>query len=76
MVTCLIFEIYPIKVTKVVSSDLDHDTSWLKNQMRFVKLLSCDLEPDITSKFMSSDIDPDTSIFKNQTRFRSVTLLS
>ena len=48
MVTCLIFEIYPIKVTKVVSSDLDHDTSWLKNQMRFVKLLSCDLEPDIT----------------------------
>ena len=48
--TCFNFDLYTIKVTMVVSSDIDPESSSINNQMRFIILISCDLEPDITSK--------------------------
>ena len=55
--TCFNFDLYTIKVTMVVSSDLDPESSSISNQMRFVILISCDLEPDITPKYKNQYIE-------------------
>ena len=62
--TCFNFGLDPIKITMVVSSDIDTDTLYLNNQTRDVTLLSCDLERDIIilmlqNIFISANWDPD-----------------
>ena len=62
---CLNFDPDPLKVTTVVSSDLDSDTSQLKNMMWFITLLSYDLDPDIPTTtpqktVISDDLVPDS----------------
>ena len=60
--TCLHFVLYPIKFLAVVSYDIYPDTSRLKNQIRSVTLLSCDLETDIIYKYKVSGFQKPTQI--------------
>ena len=63
--TCLNFGLNPIKVSTVVSSDIDTDTVRLNNHTEFLTLLSFNLEPGITSKYEPSG-------FRNSTRMINV----
>ena len=61
---CFNFGLYPINITTVVSSDIDPDTSCIKNKIRFFTLIFFNFEPDInittTQKIIISyDLNPD-----------------